>query len=112
MAFDGSELAAIRVALDDFCSRRSQSAGPVRYGYEIDAHSVFLNEMRPSLDRPSNWDCEPFAKFRFYRSRREWLLYWVRSDGKWDRYEPASPARKLATLVRHVDRDTHGCFMG
>ena len=112
MAFDVSELAATRVALDDFCSRHSQPAGQVRFGYEIDCHSVVLSEMRPDSRDLATWDCEPFAKFRFYRSRGEWLLYWVRSDGKWHRYEPAAPARRLSTLVGHVDRDTYGCFLG
>ena len=114
MPFSEQELEAIHGALTNLCSSRvpEQHRSQMRIKHMVDGHSVILFEDRPGLSDPDLRILEPFAKFRFYRSRGEWNLYWLRSDGNWHRYEPASPARKITPLVRHVERDTYGCFFG
>ena len=113
MAFTDEELQAIRAALDPLCERvplhvRDQ----VRMAYDVDRLGVILFEERPDWRGGSEWMRHPIAKFRYYRRRDEWELYWQRADLKWHLYEPGGPARRLATLVRHVDRDQYGCFFG
>ncbi|MDZ4655094.1 MAG: DUF3024 domain-containing protein, partial [Coriobacteriia bacterium] len=114
MSFSEAELEAIDGALHGLCSHRvpEQHRDQIRIDYLVDRHSVILFEDRPHWPNPALRIREPFAKFRYYRSRGEWNLYWLRSDGNWHRYEPASPARKIDPLVRHVERDTYGCFFG
>ena len=114
MPFSEPELEAIRGALSGLCSSRAQEhrSDEMRIDYLVDGHSVVLFEDRPGMSDPDLRIVEPFAKFRYYRSRGEWSLYWLRSDGNWHLYEPASPARKIDPLVRHVERDTYGCFFG
>jgi hypothetical protein len=114
MSFSETELKAIGAALHDLCASRvpEQHRGQIRIEYLVDGHSIVLFEDRPDWRNPALQIREPFAKFRYYRSRGEWNLYWLPSDGNWQRYDAASPARKIDPLVRHVERDTYGCFFG
>lgn len=112
MAFTEDELHAIDRALEPLCSSVPEHVRDrVRIGYEVDGHSVVVFEERPDWHGTGAWSRCPSARFRFYRSRGEWGLYWMRRDQKWHSYEVA-PARRLATLVRHVERDEYGCFFG
>lgn len=114
MAFDEQQLSQIHALLDPFCVEHSPEAyrDQLRMTYDIDGHAVTLFEERPDWGGSGEWMRSEVAKFRFYRSRGEWQLYWMRSDMKWHLYEPAAPARSLSRLVAHVDRDTYGCFFG
>jgi len=114
MSFSETELKAIGAALHDLCASRvpEQHRGQIRIEYLVDGHSVVLFEDRPDRRNPALRIREPFARFRYYRSRGEWNLYWLPSDGNWHRYDAASPTRKIDPLVRHVERDTYGCFFG
>jgi len=112
LAFSDTELQTIHRALAPLCESVPEHVRDrVRIGYEVDGHAVVLYEEHSSLRDRSDWTRSPSARFRYYRSRNEWELYWRRRDGKWHSYEVA-PARRLSTLVRHVDRDEYGCFFG
>lgn len=110
MAFTDVELQAIRHALEPLCESVPEHVRDrVRIGYEVDRHAVVLFEERSDSEEPGQWFRLPTARFRYFRSRDEWELYWMRADSKWHSYE-VPPARMLSTLVRHVDRDEYGCF--
>jgi hypothetical protein len=114
MSFSDLELEAIDAALHDLCVNRvpEQHRDQIQIRYLVDGHAVVLFEDRPDWRNPDLRTSEPFARFRYYRSRGEWSLFWLPSDGNWERYDAASPARKIDPLVRHVERDTYGCFFG
>jgi hypothetical protein len=114
MAFGVQELEQIRSLLDSFCESRSPAEhfDELRLAYDIEGHSVTVFEERPDWRGSGEIMRTPVAKFRFYRSRDEWSLYWMRADMKWHLYEPAAPSRTLSRLMGHVDRDTYCCFFG
>ena len=105
MAFDDTELQAIRGALNMLCDRvPAEVRDHVRISYDIDRLSVLVYEERPEWRNPDEWTRCPVAKLRFYRSRGEWELYWMRRDRKWHLYEPAQPCGHIGPThrSRHV----------
>jgi hypothetical protein len=52
------------------------------------------------------------AKFRYFRSRATWTLYWMRADLKWHLFEPVAPTNDLGALVEVVDENRYGAFFG
>ena len=53
-----------------------------------------------------------FAKIRFYKSTREWNLYWMRASGKWKLYEPFPESSYLDRIIEIIKKNKHGCFFG
>ncbi|MDZ4179134.1 MAG: DUF3024 domain-containing protein [Coriobacteriia bacterium] len=112
MAFSDTELQSIHRALRPLLESVPEHVRDrVRIGYEVDGHSVVVFEEHPDWQDTGQWTRTPAARFRYYRSRDQWELYWRRRDLKWHSYEVPS-ARRLPTLVRHVERDEYGCFFG
>lgn len=114
MAFSELELKRIDHTVGALCRRSSPAefADKLRIVCEIEGHSVSVFEERPLWDGPGEWTRMGVAKFRYFRSRDEWTLYWMRRDHKWHLYEPETKKRDLATLVRVVDADRYGAFFG
>lgn len=115
MAFSELELKRIDATVGELCRRISPAeyADQLRFVYDIDAHAVSIYEERPPWDgTPGEWTRMGVARFRYFRSRGEWRLYWMRADLKWHVYEPAAPSRDLAELVRVVENDKYCCFFG
>lgn len=115
MAFTERELNRIDATVGDLCRRISppEHADALRFSYEIDGHAVAIHEERRPRDGTNGeWTRLGVARFRFFRSRGEWLLYWMRSDLKWHLYEPIGPSRTLPRLVRYVEADRYYCFFG
>jgi hypothetical protein len=114
MAFSELELKLIDHTVGALCRRRTlpQFADQLRFVYEVDGHSVAIFEDRPPWRGRGAWTHRGIAKFRYYRSRRTWQLYWLRQDLKWHLYEPEPETADLAALVAAVDEDTYGAFFG
>ncbi len=114
MAFEARELEQIRSLMDSFCESRSpvEHRDELRLAYDVQGHSVIVFEERPDWRDSTETMRSPIAKFRYYRSRDEWNLYWMRADLNWHLYEPAAPSRSLSRLIGHVHRDTYCCFFG
>lgn len=49
---------------------------------------------------------------RFYKSRHQWNLYWMRAIGKWELYEPYPEATNLHSIIEILKKDKYGCFFG
>jgi hypothetical protein len=115
MAFTELELKRIDNTVGELCRRDSppEHASELRVVYDIDGHNVSMWEERPPWDgSPGEWSRHGIAKFRYFRSREEWTLYWMRADLKWHVFEPATPTTNLAALVRIVDENQYGAFFG
>jgi len=115
VAFSEVELKRIDATIGALCRRRSPAeyADQLRFAYEIDGHSVSILEQRPPWDgSPSGWTSHGVARFRYFRSRDEWQLYWMRRDMKWHPYEPVTSTKGLARLVKLVEDDEHCAFFG
>lgn len=115
MAFSDLELQLIDIHVGGFCRRESpaEHADQLRFVYEVEGHAVSIYEERPLWDgREGPWTRLGVARFRYVRARNEWLLYWMRRDGKWHRYEDAGPTADLVELIAIVDRDPYCAFFG
>jgi hypothetical protein len=112
MAFNELELMRIDGTVGVLCRRKSPDRvkDQRRLVYEVDGHSVCIFEERPRWDDPVTWTRSAIAKFRYFRCRKEWALYWMRRDLKWHRYETSAPAKDLADLVAVVNQDRYGTF--
>jgi len=114
MAFTELELQMIEDTVGALCQRRSPAhlQDQLRLVYEVEGHRVSVFEERPRWDDPSQWVRTGIARFRYFRSRGTWTLYWMRRDLKWHIYDPETPQRDLPTLVKVVDQDRYGAFFG
>lgn len=81
-------------------------------GYSWDGSVALIYEIRPQLDKPENILHHEFAKIRYYKSRGEWNLYWMRASGKWEAYEPYPVATHLQELLEVIKEDKYHCFFG
>jgi hypothetical protein len=115
VAFSEVDLKRIDATIGALCRSRSPAeyADQLRFVCEIDGNSVSMLEQRPPWDGgPGGWTSHGVARFRYFRSRGEWQLYWMRRDLKWHIYEPAMPTKDLARLVKLVEDDEYCAFFG
>lgn len=85
----------------------------VDYDYEVHGQSVLIFEVRPLWrGSPGEKTRRPFAKFRYFKARNQWQIYWMRASDKWQIYEPGNTARNLEICMKIIDSDPHGCFFG
>ncbi len=82
------------------------------FGYSYDRKVIILYEIRPVWNNPKEIQHIEFAKIRFYQSRQEWNLYWMRASGKWELYDPFPQSTHLDKIVEIIKEDKHGCFYG
>jgi hypothetical protein len=82
------------------------------YGYSYDGKTFILFEIRPVWMDPTEIQHSKFTKIRYYKSREEWNLYWMRASGKWDLYNPFPIATHLEQMLQIIDKDEYGCFFG
>jgi hypothetical protein len=114
MSFNELELKRIDRTVGELCRRstRPEYADQLRFECEIDGHTVSIWEVRPPWDGVGDPTRMGVARFRFFRSRGAWLLYWMRRDLKWHRYDDIAPTPNLAALVAIVGADEYGAFFG
>jgi hypothetical protein len=84
----------------------------VDIGYSFDGKIVLLFEIRPRWDDPKKIQQIEFAKIRYYKSKKEWNLYWMRANEKWELYKPFPVSTHLGEIIEIIKKDTHGCFYG
>lgn len=84
----------------------------VDIGYSYDGKVVILFEIRAEWDDPKKKQQIEFAKIRYYKSRKEWNLYWMRASGKWELYVPFPKSTHLGKIIEIIKEDEHGCFYG
>lgn len=115
MGFSELELKRIDRTVGDLCRRCSppEHADELRTVYEVEGHSVSIYEERSPWRGEGEWTRQGVARFRFFRSRGEWQLYWMRRDLRWHRYAPEDELpTDLASLVALVEADEYGVFFG
>jgi hypothetical protein len=82
------------------------------FGYSYDGKVAILYEIRPVWNNPDEKDHFEFARMRFYKSRKEWNLYWKRASGKWELYEPFPRSTHLDKIINVIKEDKNYCFFG
>jgi len=82
------------------------------FGYSFDGKAAILFEIRPVWKVPDKIQHIEYAKIRYYKSKKEWNLYWKRASGKWELYEPFPRSTFLEIVLMTIEEDKHGCFYG
>ncbi|TXC77025.1 DUF3024 domain-containing protein [Luteibaculum oceani] len=84
----------------------------IDFGYSFDRKAFEIFTTRPIWINPSKTRNYPFARLRYYQTRNEWNLYWMRANGKWEAYSPFPKANNLSALLEIINEDKLGCFFG
>ena len=114
MAFSDIELQRIKKRVGGLCAQRTPAhlKDKLRFEYDIKKQNVFIYEIRPVWNNPTEHTKYTFAKITYVKSQNIWKLYWKRASGKWKLYEPKDTDKDLGVLVREIDKDPFGCFFG
>lgn len=84
----------------------------VDIGYSYEGKTVILFEIRPNWNDATKKEHFEFAKIRYYKSRKEWNLYWMRASGKWESYKPFPVSNYLDKIIEIIKEDKNACFFG
>ena len=81
-------------------------------GYKIENQSVIIHEIRPQFKNPARKIYPEIAKATFVKSKNHWKIFWLRSNLKWDPYEPSPIVKRLTDFLTVIEEDKYGCFWG
>ena len=81
-------------------------------GFRVEKQSVTIFEIRPHWDRPEEKIEVPLAKARYLKLRDQWMIYWMRSNARWQPYAPVPAVGNLREFLAVVAADKHHCFFG
>ncbi|ELV8627183.1 DUF3024 domain-containing protein [Vibrio cidicii] len=115
MAFSEIEQARHKKAVEkylDSCRPPVEVRNEVDIGYRLDGQVIEIFEIRAKWNNPSEKVEEPVAKVKYYKSRDEWKIYWMKSDLKWHIYEPVPEVKTLEVFFEVLDADAYECFWG
>ena len=82
------------------------------FGYSYDGKIVILYEIRPLWNNRKEAQKIAFVKIRYYKSRQNWNLFWMRANGKWELYDPFPESSHLVKIIEIIKEDKLGCFFG
>jgi len=109
------ETKRIEKAITAFMERRrppESIRSKLDLGYRISGPSVELFEIRPKWDEPEVIVENAFAKATYVPAKKAWRVYWMRSDLKWHKYDPAPEVSSIKKFLAVVDQDEYSCFFG
>ena len=84
----------------------------VDMGYSFNGKVFELFEIRPNWLNSEILEHIPFAKIRYYKTKKLWKLYWMLSDESWQLYEPFPESTNLDDIIEVIKKDKHHCFFG
>jgi len=79
-------------------------------GYKIQNQSVVLFEVRPNFRNPMEKLEIPIAKATYVKTKKQWKIYWHKSDFKWHEYKPVATVVDLEHFLDVVALNEYGCF--
>ncbi len=114
MPFLENELPLIEANLRTFCKGLDIPGleDKLCHAFRIEGQSIIVFDIRPHFEDHSKTTEADIAKLRFFRSRSEWRLYWMRADLKWHLYEPFPTDIGYMPLLKVVEEDAYHCFFG
>ena len=114
MAFSDLELELIDKVVGGLCHEmnRPEFKDELSIMYRVDKQDVIIFEKRPAYQRPKEYIETPAAKLKYFRTKKEWRLFWMRGDLKWHAYNPIKNSVQLKDLVAEIKSDPYGCFWG
>lgn len=115
MALTREQTEKITLAGESFLEKRRppvEFRNQLDFAYRIDGQSVFIYEIRPKWDKPSEILEIPVAKTTYVQTQNQWKVYWMRSNRKWYSYSPKPIVTSIRQFFDLVDKDPSGCFFG
>ncbi len=80
--------------------------------YKIEGQNVILFEIRPMFKHPELTTESAYAKATYLKNKNKWNIYWMRSNLKWESYDPCPQVGTLREYVELVEEDAMHCFKG
>ena len=115
MALTPEQVSQITTMMDDYiANHRPPEAirNKLDLGWRLEAQSVYLFEIRPQWDNKSIIRQHDYAKATWVETKKQGNIYWLRANGKWNRYEPLEWTANLKRFLLEVEKDPHHCFKG
>ncbi|MBJ7537458.1 DUF3024 domain-containing protein [Marinomonas transparens] len=115
MAISEFEVKRCEREMDKFLSAHRPPAHirqEVDLAYRLDNQSVEIFEIRPDWKDSTEKIEIPIAKATYVKAKKEWKVYWQKSDMKWHRYEPCPTVKYLEEFLSVVGEDSFSCFFG
>jgi len=80
--------------------------------YRTEGLNLFIVEIRPVWNNPSEKMEQPVAKATFVKSKGIWKVFWMRADLKWHAYPDQPQVKTVEEFFELVDKDELHCFFG
>lgn len=115
MALSEFEIKKIERAASAFLAKRrppEHIREQLDLSWRLEKQSIYLYEIRPVWNNPSEKQELEFAKATFIRSQGIWKIYWMRQDLKWHCYEPDAQVKSIEQFFEVIEMDEFGCFFG
>jgi Protein of unknown function (DUF3024) len=100
-------------ALDAFCDRVPLRVRPeLTYEYRFRGNAVMLLERRPHFQDRTRHTEHVFAKFVYSPTVGGWSLKWCDRNAKWHGYKGFDNVPHFREVLREVETDPTGIFLG
>ena len=81
-------------------------------GWRLEGQSVYVFEIRPQWNNKNIYHHYDFAKATWVEAQKHWKIFWMRSNGKWYRYDALESAGNLQRFLIEVEKDPYHFFRG
>ncbi|MBK9733119.1 MAG: DUF3024 domain-containing protein [Chitinophagaceae bacterium] len=115
MAIDALQTLDVIEAMENFIARKrppEHIRAQLDLGYKIENQDIFVFEIRPKFEKPSEKRASPIAKTTFVKAKNHWKVFWMRADLKWHSYTPMPTVKTVNEFCKLVEEDKHYCFFG
>ncbi|MGI8601217.1 MAG: DUF3024 domain-containing protein [Chitinophagaceae bacterium] len=115
MAFKETQLKEITALMDAYIADHrppEEIRKQLDIGWRYDKQSIYLFEIRPQWNDKSIINNYDFAKATWVESKKQWNVYWMRSNLKWYSYDPLPWVVNLQRFLLEIESDPYGCFRG
>ncbi len=115
MAISEFEIKRIEKLVDQYIESKRPPAhirDQVDLSFRIINQGFEIFEVRPNWRDPSSKTERFIAKAKYVKKRKEWNIYYMKSDMKWHSYEPFPTTNSLEEVIKVIEHDSSGCFWG
>lgn len=100
MSFSEFEIKRYEKIISTFIDKRRPPAhirDKVDIGFRLSGQNVEIFEIRAIWNSPEEMVEQPVAKATYVKRQNLWKIYWMKSDLKWHKYEPAFEVGELVS---------------
>lgn len=101
--------------IGDFCKKRvpQHVLDKINLSFKFRGTSVTIFENRaPWHPDMKEWTSMAIAQIRYNEKTGEWTLYCADRNSKWHEYYDIEPTKNIDALLKEIDEDPTGIFLG